>query len=130
MIANRKIARAARRLLRVCQVDGALSERLVRDVARRVGSSGRRGSIQTLTHFLRLVRLDRDRHTARVESAAPLSDSVRATIQADLARMYGRAIDTSFSENPALIGGMRIRVGSDVYDDSVRARLAALAARL
>jgi F-type H+-transporting ATPase subunit delta len=130
MIANRKIARAARRLFRFCHVDGRLNERLVREVARRLGSSGRRGSIQTLTHFLRLVRLDRDRHTARVESAAPLSEGARKSIQADLARLYGSTVETSFSENPDLIGGLRIRVGSDVYDDSVRARLAALETRL
>ena len=36
----------------------------------------------------------------------------------------------AFEINPRLIGGMRIRVGSDVYDTSVRARLAALEARL
>jgi F-type H+-transporting ATPase subunit delta len=130
MIANRKITRAARRLFRLCLVDGVLNERRVREVARRLASSGRRGSIQTLARFQRLVRLDRDRHTARVESAAPLSDRVRESIQADLARLYGRTVETSFSENPALIGGMRIRIGSDVYDDSVRARLAALEARL
>ena len=51
-------------------------------------------------------------------------------ILADLVRIYGSGLDTSFDENPALIGGMRIRVGSDVYDDSVRARLASIEARL
>jgi F-type H+-transporting ATPase subunit delta len=44
--------------------------------------------------------------------------------------VYGAGVEATFTENPALIGGMRIKVGSDVYDDSVRARLAALEARL
>jgi F-type H+-transporting ATPase subunit delta len=39
-------------------------------------------------------------------------------------------VHISFTESPALIGGMRIRVGSDVYDGSLQRRLAALAARL
>ncbi len=39
-------------------------------------------------------------------------------------------LETSFEQNAALIGGVRIKVGSDVYDGSVRARLAALEARL
>jgi F-type H+-transporting ATPase subunit delta len=43
---------------------------------------------------------------------------------------YGGGFKTLFSENPALIGGMRIKVGSDVYDGSLRTKLAALAARL
>ena len=55
---------------------------------------------------------------------------MRETVQAGLARIYGRGLETSFGENPELIGGLRIKVGSDVYDGTVRARLAALAARL
>ena len=47
-------------------------------------------------------------------------------VTANLTRMYGTGLDTSFEENPALIAGMRIRVGSDVYDGSVRARLASI----
>jgi len=76
------------------------------------------------------VRLDRDRHTAVVETAAPLVPEVRADVQAGLARLYGDGLEASFEENPGLIGGMRIKVGSDVYDGSVRAKLAALQARL
>jgi F-type H+-transporting ATPase subunit delta len=86
--------------------------------------------LPVLTAFQRLVRLDRDRHTARIESASALPPRVREAIQADLARLYGPDVRASFQENPALIAGMRIRIGSDVYDGSVRARLAALGARL
>jgi F-type H+-transporting ATPase subunit delta len=43
-----------------------------------------------------------------------------------LVRTYGPEISTSFAEDTTLIGGMRIRVGSDVYDGSVKAGLAAL----
>ena len=48
----------------------------------------------------------------------------------DLARRYGPAIETTFRENPALIAGLRVKVGSDVYDGSVRARLDTLEARI
>ena len=92
--------------------------------------SGRRGALPILSEFKRLVRLDRDRHTAIVESAAPLAGDLRDGIQSDLVRLYGPRFDTLFRQNPALIGGIRIRVGSDVYDSSVRARLAVLASRL
>ena len=77
-----------------------------------------------------MVRLDRDGHRAAVESATSLADDVREDVRAGLARVYGPGLETSFDQNPALIGGMRIRVGSDVYDSSVRAKLAALASRL
>jgi F0F1-type ATP synthase delta subunit len=49
---------------------------------------------------------------------------------ADVARRFGPGMETSFTENAALIGGMCLKVGSDVYDGSVRARLASIEARL
>ena len=117
-------------MYRVCQVNGRLDPDRVRQIVQRVARSGRRGTVQILGDFLRLVRLDRDRHRAVIESAAGLSDDVRREVQAGLERTYGNGLETLFEVNPALIGGMRIRVGSDVYDGSVRARLAALEARL
>jgi F-type H+-transporting ATPase subunit delta len=130
MKANRKVTRAARQLFRLCLVDGLLDQGRVRQVAQSVATSTRRGALPILSQFLRLVRLDSERHTAVVESAAPLEAGMRESIAAGLARVYGPGLDASFEQNPALIGGMRIKVGSDVYDESVRSRLAALEARL
>jgi F-type H+-transporting ATPase subunit delta len=114
----------------LCLVDRALDPARVRQVAQQLATSKRRGALSILSEFQRLVRIDRDRHSAVVESAAPLLPEVRATVESSLARVYGQGLEASFAENPGLIGGMRIRVGSDVYDGSVRAKLAALAARL
>lgn len=130
MKTTRRTRRAARQLYRLCLVEGALDEARARLVAERLAASRRRGSLPVLSGFLRLVRLDRDRHSARVESAAPLPDKAREQIRSGLTRAYGAAIETSFAENPALIGGVRVKVGSDVYDGTIRARLAALEARL
>jgi F-type H+-transporting ATPase subunit delta len=76
-----------------------------------------------------LVKHDCTRHTATVESATPLLSGMQASIQAGLSRVYGPGLSTAFIHSPALIGGIRIKVGSDVYDGSVQARLAALEAR-
>jgi F-type H+-transporting ATPase subunit delta len=130
MKADKRARRAARQLLLLCRVDGLLDEGRVRQVSGRLAASHRRGSLSMLSQFQRLVRLDRDRHTAHVESATQLAGSLREEVQAGLTRLYGPGIAASFAQNPALIGGMRIKVGSDVYDGSVRARLAALASRL
>ena len=130
MKSNRKIARSARRLFRLCLVNGVLDEARTREVARRIALSGRRGSRAILSNFLRLVRLNLARRVAMVESAAPLPDDVRESVATGLINTYGAGVTATFSVNPALVGGMRIKVGSDVYDGSVRARLAALQARL
>ncbi len=130
MKAKRKVRRTARQLFRLCLAGGVLDENRVRVVAQRIASSGHRGSLPVLSEFRRLVRLDRGRYTALVESATPLEDGAREELRADLRRVYGPGLEASFEQNPALIGGMRIKVGSDVYDGSVRARLAALEASL
>ena len=130
MKANRKVKRAARQLFRLCLVDGVLDEGRTRQVAQRLAASRQRGALAILSDLQRLVRLDREQHRALVESAAPLAPGMRDDIRAGLTRGYGPSLEATFVENPALIGGMRIKVGSDVYDDSVRARLAALQARL
>jgi F-type H+-transporting ATPase subunit delta len=130
MKANRRTIRAARRLYRLCLIDGRLDETRVRRVAKRLGASRRRGSIAVLSSLRRIVRLDRDRRSALVETATSLPDDLRDEVLAGLARRYGPGLTTSFETSADLIGGMRIKVGSDVYDGSVRARLAAIESRL
>lgn len=130
MTNTRRTRRAARQLYRLCVVDGRLDPDRVRNVASRIAGSRRRGGLDILTAFQRLVRLDRDRHTAVIESATPLAGDVRVEVQDGLTRLYGSGLETTFGEDPSLIGGMRIKVGSDVYDSSVRGRLDDLESRL
>jgi len=126
MKTTRQIKREAKQLYRLCLVNGLLDEARTRQVVQKIIDAKRRGSLALLSYFQRLVKLDFARHTAQVESAVLLPEDLRARIQADLARTYGPGIHASFAQNPELIGGMRIKVWSDVYDGSVRARLAAL----
>ena len=129
MKTTKQARREAKQLFRLCLVNGSLNEDRVRQVVTAVLQSPRRGSHAVLSYFLRLVRLDRSLHTAAVESATSLPDDLQASVLDGLERTYGSGISTSFSLNPSLIGGMRIRVGSDVYDGSVKAGLAALERR-
>jgi F-type H+-transporting ATPase subunit delta len=121
--------RDARELFRLCLVGGTLDEARVRQVVQLVIAAGRSGGLHVLSRFQRLVRLDVTRHYAEVNSAAPLPADVRAGIEAALSRLYGPDVTTAFAEDPALIAGVRIKVGSDVYDGSVKGNLAALESR-
>ena len=123
---NRRAKREAKQLFRVCVVNDVLDEGRVRNVVQLVIAAGRRDCPAILAHFQRLVRLDLARNAATVESAVPLPSDLQAAIQAGLTRRYGPRLSTAFAHCPELIGGMRIQVGSDVYDGSVRAGLAAL----
>ena len=126
-----KISKQARRdgkaLFNTCKVNGVLDENRVRQSVSAVIAQKPRGYVALLSHFQRLVKLDLERRTARVESAAPLTDEVATTVKAELVWRYGQDLNLAFAVNKDLIGGLRVKVGSDVYDGSVRARLNALA---
>ena len=129
MKSPKQLRREARQMFRLCLVRGLLDETRVREAAQRVLKANRRRSLALLAYFQRLVRLERARHTAEVVSATPLPQALQTSILSNLDRTYGPGLSTSFALNPALIGGMRIRVGSDVYDGSVRSGLAFLRRR-
>ena len=130
MIKNRKkIRREARQLLRLCSSNGSLDEDRVRRVVNSILESRQRGRLALANEFEREVRLDQLKHTADVKSATPLSPELEASVRNNLVQRYGPALETTFKQDPELIGGMRIRVGDDVYDGSIQARLAALAER-
>jgi len=122
----KQIRQQAKQLFRLCLVNGLLNEGRVRQVVRQVIAADRREGAALLSRFVYLVKLDRDRHSAQVESAVPLPAELQVGIKSDLARRYGPGISASFEQNPELIGGMRIRVGSEVYDGTVRSALDAL----
>jgi F-type H+-transporting ATPase subunit delta len=124
---SKQARRDAKRLFRACLVSGLLDEAKARDAVRRVVVARPRGALGILTHFQRLVKLEQERRSALVESAVPLGADLQAGAQSSLSRIYGAGLAFTFRHNPNLIGGMRVKVGSDVYDGSVQARLNALA---
>ena len=125
-----KISKQARReakgLFRAAQVNGVLDENRVRQALDALLAQRPRGYVGILEQLQRLVKLDMLRRSARIESVAPLDAAVEGSLRAALTRRYGPGLNFSFGTNPRLIGGMRVHVGSDVYDGSVRARLDAL----
>jgi len=123
---SKQARREARPLCRSGQVDGLLNGERVRRVVLQVIAAKPRGYLASLSHFKRLVKLDLERRSARIESAVPLTAELQASVENNLARLYGAGLNLSFAQNPALIGGLRIKVGSDVYDSTVQGRLAAL----
>jgi F-type H+-transporting ATPase subunit delta len=118
--------RQAKGLFSTCQLDGVLDENRVRQAVEALISRKPRGYLAILEHFKRLIRLDVARRTALVESAVPLAETMQQTVRENLIRRYGQGLQVRFRENAALLGGLRVQIGSDVFDGSVRARLTGL----
>jgi len=123
MKAGKQVRREAKELFRSTLVNGLMDEQKVRALVKRVLEVKPRAYIAILDVFKRLIKLEEARRAANVESAVPLSADQQASISANLQRIYGRGLNISFQQNPGLIGGVRVRVGSDVYDGSVAGRL-------
>ena len=65
-----------------------------------------------------------------ITSAFPLDDSQTNELVAALERKFGRKLYAKVAVDPSLIGGVSVKVGDEVLDTSVRARLAAMQATL
>jgi F-type H+-transporting ATPase subunit delta len=123
---TKQAKRDAKALLRSCAVNGLLDESRVRRMVDELIEAKPRGYVPILAHFGRLVKLDLQRRSASIESSGELSPEEKRQIEALLQARYGPGLTYAYRTNPALIGGARIQVGSDVFDGSVAGRLRAL----
>ena len=120
---SKQAQRETRQLFRSCRVRGVLDENRVRRAVSLLLAQKPRGYVEILSRLHRLVKLDLERRAARIESAVPLSAGLQAGVANRIRKIYGAGVDITFGQNPALIGGLRIQVGSDLYDGSVKTRL-------
>lgn len=67
---------------------------------------------------------------AEVTSAAPLNGGLSAGLESELSRLTGKRMRLQFKVDPNLIGGVVARIGSTVYDGSVRGELQELGKKL
>tara|TARA_B100000519_G_C14136702_1_gene387865 strand:- start:415 stop:807 length:393 start_codon:yes stop_codon:yes gene_type:complete len=127
MKGSKQSRRDAKQLFQSCQVDGALDEARVRQAVTLLIEKKPRGYFGTLQELQRLVKLDVNSRSARVESAVVLSEAQQQEVRASLGRLKGADVEVEFAEDADLIGGMRVKLGDDVYDGSVKTRLSRLA---
>ncbi len=117
-------------LLRLSYVDGSLNRERIDAVVQAVIAKKPRNYIRLLENYKRLLRLEVEKKQATIESASELDPEAGRRIVSGLEGKYGVGLTTNFVVNPALLGGVRIRVGSDVWDSSVRNRLERLQQQL
>ena len=120
---NKETRRASKDLFRASFIDGKLDNGRIASLVMALIKKKPRHYIQLLEEFKRLLRLEVEKHTATIETATELAPDVGGQIVANLRRKYGSDLAAQFVVNKELLGGMRIRVGSDVWDSSVRNRL-------
>jgi F-type H+-transporting ATPase subunit delta len=120
---NKETRQLSKELLRASIVDGKLDSGRVSSLVKSLIAKKPRHYIQVLEAYQRLLRLEVEKRTATIETATELAPEAGQQIVDNLKRKYGNDLAARFVVTPELLGGMRIRVGSDVWDSSVRNRL-------
>jgi F-type H+-transporting ATPase subunit delta len=126
MKVSKDALRTARQFLRLTLRNGNLDLPAAKTIVEKVIADKPRNYLGILTSFQRLLRLEMEKRHAIVESATPLPETEQVTVTADLQLRHGSDITTEFRTNPDLLGGIRIKLGSTVWDGSVKSRLEAL----
>jgi len=115
--------RAAKKLFRACFAGGQLDEQRVRTAVFSLIKEKPRYYLGILSKIEKLVKAEMQKRSLLIESAVPLEKNRLQEIQTRVQSRFPAPLLPDYSVNPSLIGGLRIKVGSDVWDGSVAARL-------
>jgi F-type H+-transporting ATPase subunit delta len=126
--ARKQVQKFARQFFKLSFADGTLSAERVAGVLQYIEKHQPPQTLAVLKAYQRLIAIEVARGQAVVEHAGPLHDAILATIAGAMTEKYGRPIAGVARRNDALLAGLRVRVGDDVYESSVAGQLATLAA--
>jgi F-type H+-transporting ATPase subunit delta len=122
-----KVSKDARKLsrlmLRNSFTSGKLDEQKVSGMVQSVLEAKPRHYVAVLQDYQHLLQLEAEKRRAVIESATPLNRSLGERIIENLKGRYGEDLTTEFRTNPELLGGLKIKIGNDVWDGSIKERL-------
>jgi len=125
---KKQIQLLARQFFKLSVVDGALSADRVAGVLEYIEKHRPANPLAVLKAYQRLVAAEFARGQAVVEHAGAIQAGTLAVIAAAMTKKYARPISAVAKPAPALLAGLRVRVGDDTYESSVAGQLAALGA--
>jgi F-type H+-transporting ATPase subunit delta len=127
---NKEVRQLGRQMLRASFTDGQLDRDKIAALVQSLVSKKPRHYIDILQNYKRLLRLEIEKRHAKIESAMPLAPQTATAVVDRLKKKYGADLTSEFGVDPTLLGGVRVRVGSDVWDGTVRNRLQRLEQQL
>jgi F-type H+-transporting ATPase subunit delta len=126
MAADKQTKLLAKQLFKLSVVNGVVSPEQVTGVLGWVEKTSPRRPVALLKAYHHRIAIELAKSRAEVEHAGPVSDATLKQIEAAMTKRYSRVITASAKPNPGLLAGLRVRVGSDVYESSVASQLAKL----
>lgn len=118
----------ARLLFKLSFEGGQLSAERVSGVLAYLDENPPRHALAVLKAYQHLIQTEVAKGRAVVEHAGQLPEAALSAIAATLSKKYFRQVEAIAQPNPALLAGMRVRIGDDIFESSIAAQLEALAA--
>ncbi|SDR95026.1 F0F1 ATP synthase subunit delta [Opitutus sp. GAS368] len=126
MRADKKTKALAKQLFKLSVVNGTVSPEQVTGVLGYIEKNVPRHGLAVLKLYHRAITTELAKSNAVVEHAGPIGDSTLQSIEAAMTRNYSRPVTATAKPNPKLLAGLRVRIGSDVYESTIAGQLAAL----
>jgi F-type H+-transporting ATPase subunit delta len=123
MKANKEARKLSRLMLKNSFTSGKLDEEKISRMVQSVLETKPRYYVEVLKDYQHLLYLEAEKRRAVIESATPLNRSLGDRIIENLKAHYGEDLTTEFRTNPELLGGLKIKIGNDVWDGSIKHRL-------
>jgi len=115
--------RVSRQLFRHSFTEGKLDKEKISHMVESLLAQKPRHYVDALKVYQRLIRLETEKRHVVIESATQLNSALANQIVTKLRARYGEDLTTEFRRNPELVAGLRIKIGDDVWDGSVKNRL-------
>ena len=120
---KKEVRRFGKQLFRACFVDDQFDQKKALSLVQSVIEKKPRHYVAILTYLGRLLRLETEKRTATIATSAVLEKKIEGEVRDEIKKRYPQVLSTRFEVKPDLLGGMRIQVGSDVWDGTVRGKL-------
>ena len=126
MAADKQTKLLAKQLFKLSLVNGVVSPEQVTGVLGWVEKHTPHRPVALLKAYQHRIALELAKSRAEVEHAGPISDATLRQIEAAMTKRYARPVTATAKPNAKLLAGLRVRVGSDIYESSVAGQLATL----
>ncbi|MDP2136780.1 MAG: F0F1 ATP synthase subunit delta [Candidatus Didemnitutus sp.] len=126
MAASKKTNLLAKQLFKLSLENGAVSPDRVHGVLGWIEKHAPRQALALLKVYHRQIATEFAKSRAIVEHAGPVTEATLKMIEGAMSQKYHRPITSHPQPNAALLAGLRVRIGSDVYESTVAGQLAEL----
>ncbi len=119
---DKQLEKLIHKLVKVSFIKGRLNQPKIRQIIDILKTLSKGNAIKSLTMYLELLKKRLDQNRLFIESPMRLSDSQINEIVKTVEKTTD-VYETEVLVNPALLGGFRIKIGDQIYDDSVQSKI-------